>query len=198
MACDVKPMLPWGLDAFCPAWPGPARESPLAAAEQAAIRGAAHQALRPFDAGVTQRSMWEALKTRCAQRLCLHVQLINNRVYVVAPHAKPCTSYHDPASACSPSQRRKTPGLSKPNFWKHVATGLEPGLVGCVVRPSHACGLRPDSQPTVVPHAARVALLRGDQRVRLHGEGAARGEPFTLTRQPCTCVLLIPRPGAPR
>ena len=117
MACDIKPMLPWGLDSFCPAWPAPARTAALTAAEQAAIRSAAHAALRPFEAGVEQRDMWAALKTRCAQRLCMHVQVLKGEVFVVAPHSRPCSSFHDPASPCSPSQRRGTPGLSKPNFW---------------------------------------------------------------------------------
>ena len=118
MACDAKPMQPWGFDSFCPSWPSPARDEPLGADERAALRGAAHRALRPFEqGGVTQAALWKVLKTRCAQRLCLHVQIIKDELFVVAPHATPCTSYHDPSSACSPARRKATPGLSKPNVW---------------------------------------------------------------------------------
>ena len=37
-SCDVKPMIPWGLSSFCPAWPGPERGTPLTAGEQEAMR----------------------------------------------------------------------------------------------------------------------------------------------------------------
>ena len=110
---DAKPKESWGLKPFCPAWPTYA----LPAEPSSLLSDAVRRALRPFEAGVSADELDAALAPRCAQRLCMRVQILRGRVYVVAPHAKRCAEFHTPASPCSPYQRQRTPGLTKPNFW---------------------------------------------------------------------------------
>ena len=110
---DAKPKESWGLKPFCPAWPTYA----LPAEPSSHLSDAVRRALRLFAAGVSAADLDAALAPRCAQRLCMRVQILRGRVYVVAPHAKRCAEFHTPASPCSPYQRQRTPGLTKPNFW---------------------------------------------------------------------------------
>ena len=102
---DAKPKESWGLKPFCPAWPTYA----LPAEPSSLLSDAVRRALRPFEAGVSAADLDAALAPRCAQRLCMRVQILRGRVYVVAPHAKRCAEFHTPASPCSPYQRQRTP-----------------------------------------------------------------------------------------
>ena len=97
---DAKPKESWGLKPFCPAWPTYA----LPAEPSSLLSDAVRRALRPFASGVSAADLDTALAPRCAQRLCMRVQILRGRVYVVAPHAKRCAEFHTPASPCSPYQ----------------------------------------------------------------------------------------------
>ena len=66
---------------------------------------------------VTPGLLERIMSTRCAQRLCLRIQIIAGRVYVVAPHARRCRRGN---SACSPHQRMRTAGVA-------MTVGLEHG-----------------------------------------------------------------------
>ena len=103
-----SPKVPWGGDYFCPNWPLYDNGTALTLRQRALIRGAAQRALRPFQGGISGEQIAAALEPRCAQRLCMHVQILDGRLYLVAPHSVKC---EPGAQACSVEARRKTPGI---------------------------------------------------------------------------------------
>ena len=55
------------------------------------LSAAARRVLEPFShMGVTREKLFEAERTRCAQRLCMRIQIINSKVHVVAPNTRFC------------------------------------------------------------------------------------------------------------
>ena len=110
------PKVPWGGHDFCPAWPAYDNGTALTATERVLVHNAAIQALRPFAAGITGAQLRAALRPRCAQRLCMLVQIVGRRLYVVAPESVHCTAE---SRACSAEVRRETPGVSAPGvLWR--------------------------------------------------------------------------------
>lgn len=106
------PKAPWGSSAFCPRWPLPAAGN-ASAGDVARLRGLAQRALRPF-ASISKAQLDAAASPRCAQRLCLRVQIVRGQLFVQAPRSVACTSLR--AGPCAAEQRRRQRGVN-PN-WK--------------------------------------------------------------------------------
>ena len=81
-----NPKAPWGGSAFCPAWPPPSAGNNASAEDVAKLRWLARRALRPFDS-ISKAQLDAAASPRCAQRLCLRVQIVRGKLYVEAPRS---------------------------------------------------------------------------------------------------------------
>ena len=82
------------------------------------LERAARRALRPFRRGISRAQLEAALEPRCAQRLCVGVQIVNRELFVIAPRSQACgvrpsktssTVNYEPA--CRSDKRRVTPGV---------------------------------------------------------------------------------------
>ena len=107
------------LDPFCPQWPQydhRNRSAKLLFIEHGATRWADEimRSGRKVTVGVIDAIM----STKCAQRLCLHVQILKGKVYVVAPHSRSCGA--SASSVCTVSSRQNTEGVA-------MSVGLEHG-----------------------------------------------------------------------
>ena len=80
------PAVPWGTSSFCPAWPRYLQEngSQLSGRQKLLLQAAATRAIAPFaEGGLTREMLLAAIRPKCAQRLCLHVQILKRRLLVV-------------------------------------------------------------------------------------------------------------------
>ena len=93
---------------FCPVWP------PYEVADDAGGRlaGAVRATLRPFGASILAEQIDAALEKKCAQKLCVRVQISDGKIYVVAPRSRTCRD--GPDSPCTPEARAATPGATSP------------------------------------------------------------------------------------
>ena len=93
---------------FCPVWP------PYEVADDAGGRlaGAVRATLRPFGASIRAEQIDAALEKKCAQKLCVRVQISDGKIYVVAPRSRTCRD--GPDSPCTPEARAATPGATSP------------------------------------------------------------------------------------
>ena len=174
------PGVPWGSSAFCPAWPSQNR-SQLPTPTRALVRTAVRVALRPFASrGIRREQIREALAQRCAQRLCLHVQIRRGAVYVVAPSSRACRR-----PPCGHSSLR---GEHWPTAWSpsslewHLAAGLNVSTCSTGVRRGDYNG-----------PFTRLRLLTA---LRLLHESAARGAADTELAL-CAGEVAINAGGAP-
>lgn len=110
---------------FCPRWPDyPTRIQ----AEQSRrarldfIREGARSAINAIiDAGApraTEELLTSIMDKKCVQRLCVRIQILNSKVYVVAPRSQKCST--EANSVCSTARRQRTEGVA-------MTAGLELG-----------------------------------------------------------------------
>ena len=112
-------------DPFCPQWPLYRNTSGLAklwlverAARQWVERVVEQRAEQRSASKLTNKMIEEIMATRCAQRLCLHVQIIQRRLYIVAPQSRKCAV--STSSVCTQAARQTTIGVA-------MSVGLERG-----------------------------------------------------------------------
>ena len=107
------PQIPWGGSSFCAEWPRQPAPPALDPAAQRLVREAARRAVAPFGR-IEQRALRAAVHPRCAQKLCMRVQLLSGSLYVVAPESSECPPGPS-TSPCSTEARERTPGI--PSGW---------------------------------------------------------------------------------
>ena len=109
--------VPFGKE-FCPRWPSYGSSHNMSASVASRLERAARRSLRPFRRGISRAQLEAALEPRCAQRLCVGVQIVNRELFVVAPRSQACgvrpsktspTVNYEPA--CRSDKRRVTPGV---------------------------------------------------------------------------------------
>ena len=109
--------VPFGKE-FCPRWPSYGSSHNMSASVASRLERAARRALRPFRRGISRAQLEAALEPRCAQRLCVGVQIVNRELFVIAPRSQACgvrpsktssTVNYEPA--CRSDKRRVTPGV---------------------------------------------------------------------------------------
>ena len=133
------PMLPWGGSSWCAEWPSvPA----LDAAAQQLVRKAVRKAIAPFGT-IKSRDVRAVLQLRCAQKLCMRVQIISGELWVVAPDSEECPPGSSSSSPCSTAARDRTPGIptgwwplwNPTNLQWHFFAGLNLSDCSGLVRP---------------------------------------------------------------
>ena len=109
--------VPFGKE-FCPRWPSYGSSHNMSASVASRLERAARRSLRPFRRGISRAQLEAALEPRCAQRLCVGVQIVNRELFVIAPRSQACgvrpsktssTVNYEPA--CRSDKRRVTPGV---------------------------------------------------------------------------------------
>eukprot|EP00966_Prymnesium_polylepis_P031697 737629-Prymnesium_polylepis.1 len=112
---------------FCPAWP------PYSAATAGRLHFIEQGARRTVDEArvqapkVTSAFLERLMSRKCLQRLCLHVQVLRGRVFVVAPRSSRCSRSAD--SVCTIANRQRTEGVA-------MSVGLEHGKWAATYSPT--------------------------------------------------------------